>query len=297
MFELSQVRCFVAVAEELHFGRAAGRLNMTQPPLSRQVQLLEHSLGAQLLVRTSRVVKLTPAGRTFLAEARRMLRIAENAQTSARRVAQGNAGTVAIGFTAGAGYAFLPKLIMRCREVLPEVDLVLKEMVSSDQLEALSSGQLDVGLMRPPIQRPEFQARCVLREPLVAAVASNHALARKSRVKLADFAGQPFVMYSPHEARFFYDVVAATFNQAGVAPRYVQYMSQIHSILALVKSGLGSAIVPEAAASLHFDGVTLRPLSPKETRPVELFVAWRSRNDNPVLPRFLDLASLISKRA
>src|SRR3569623_1164806 len=141
MFDLNQLRCFVTVAEELHFGRAATRLNMTQPPL---------------LERTSRAVRLTPAGRSFLPEARRILKLAESASQVARRIALGKTGSLKIGFTAAAAYGFLPELVAACRAKLPEVDFSLKEMVSGDQFEALTSGQIDAGLLRPPLARPEL---------------------------------------------------------------------------------------------------------------------------------------------
>ena len=133
MFDLNQLRCFVTVAEELHFGRAAARLNMTQPPLSRQIQVLEHIIDAPLLERTSRSVRLTPAGRSFLPEARRILKLAESASQVARRIALGKIGSLKIGFTAAAAYGFLPELVAACRARLPEVDFSLKEMVSGDQ--------------------------------------------------------------------------------------------------------------------------------------------------------------------
>jgi DNA-binding transcriptional LysR family regulator len=153
MFELSQLRCFAAVAEELHFGRAAARLNMTQPPLDRQIQLLEHALGVGLFERTSRSVRLTPAGRAFHAEARRVLDLAEGAGLAAKRVARGEAGSITIGFTAAASYGFLPRLLAAARAAMPGVDLALKKMVTADQTEALSSGQIDLGLLRPPVDR------------------------------------------------------------------------------------------------------------------------------------------------
>jgi DNA-binding transcriptional LysR family regulator len=289
MFELSQLRCFVAAAEELHFGRAAERLNMTQPPLSRQIQLLERIVGVPLLERTSRIVRLTPAGRTFLPEARRILRLAESATVATRRIASGEAGAVTIGFTAAAGYSFLPQLITAARLRLPGVDLVLREMVTADQLEALASQRIDVGLLRPPVHR-DFDSVCVVREPLLAALPAGHALAAAAdapALTLGDFDRQPFVMYSPYEARYFYDLVAAAFGTAGLAPRYAQHISQIHSILALVRAGLGAALVPEAAANLRFEGVVFRPVRMQPERPVELFLAWREDSDNPALRPFL----------
>src|SRR6516165_2250826 len=149
MFEISQLRCFVAVGEELHFGRAAQRLNLTQPPLSRQIRLLEHQVGTQLLERTSRVVRLTAAGKAFFPDAARILRLAEEAASTAQRIAKGEKGSIAIGFTAAFGYGVLPEIVRRLRERAPGISLTLKEMVTGSQLEALHSGQLDVGLMRP----------------------------------------------------------------------------------------------------------------------------------------------------
>src|SRR5579863_3120463 len=189
-FELRQLRCFVAAAEELHFGRAAARLNMTQPPLSRQIQVLEHIVEATLFDRTSRSVRLTPAGRSFLPEARRILKLAESASQVARRIAMGKTGSLKLGYTAAAAYGYLPELIAACRARLPEVDFSLKEMVSGDQLEALTSGQIDAGLLRPPIGRPELATRRVLAEPLLAAIPRKHPLASAATLSIKDFDGQ-----------------------------------------------------------------------------------------------------------
>lgn len=289
MFELSQLRCFVAVAEELHFGRAATRLNMTQPPLSRQVQLLERILGVVLLDRTSRSVRLTPAGRAFLIEARRILRLAESASLATRRIASGEAGRVAIGFTAASGYSFLPKLVELARERLPSVDLALREMVTGEQIEALLTGRIDLGLIRPPLNRPEFDKLRVMTEPLVAALPSGDPRLDKAVVSLGDFDALPMIMYAPEGAGYFHGMLSGLFDAAGVSPQQVQHMSQIHSILALVHARIGAAIVPEAAMRLHFDGVEFRPLDISPARPVELFVAWRRDNDNPSLKPLLDL--------
>jgi DNA-binding transcriptional LysR family regulator len=289
VFELSQLRSFVVVAEELHFGRAAARLHLTQPPLSRQIQLLEHQVGAQLLERSSRNVRLTPAGRGFLPEARAILRLAESASLSAQRISRGEAGSLAIGFTASTGYRFLPDLIVVCREHLPGVELVLKEMVTMEQVEALASGRLDVGLLRPSAAMADFQTRCVAREPLVVALPAEHPLAKGRAPTLEDFDHAPFLTYSPIEARYFHDLVAGTFSRAEVHPDYTQYVTQIHSILALVRAGLGAALIPEAAMSLRFEGVVFRALEKlRPARPVELFMAWKRDNENPVLEKFMD---------
>ncbi len=289
MFELSQLRCFVAVAEELHFGRAAQRLNMTQPPLSRQVQLLERILGVVLLDRTSRSVRLTPAGRAFLIEAKRILRLADSAALATRRIASGDAGRVAVGFTAASGYSFLPNLVDLARTKLPNVDLTLRELVSGEQVEALLTGRIDLGLVRPPLTRPEFDKVRVLTEPLVAALPSGDPRLEKDVIALSDFGDQPMVMYAPEGAGYFHGMLSAMFDEAGVSPQYVQHMAQIHSILALVHARIGAAVVPEAATKLHFEGVEFRPLETSPERPVELFVAWRRDNDNPSLKPLLAL--------
>lgn len=290
MFELSQLRCFAAVAEELHFGRAAARLHMTQPPLSRQVQLLEQRLGVTLLERTSRSVRLTSAGRSFLADARQILRLAESATLSVRRAARGESGSVTIGFTAASGYGVMPGMIARCRARVPDVEINLREMVTMEQVEALGAGGLDLALLRPHTSLEEFDSVRLIREPLVVALPSSHPLARDRRdPALADFEGMPFVMYSPIEARYFHDLVAAAFTTAGVRPEYTQYTSQIHSIIALVAAGIGAALVPEAATSLHFEGVIFRPIrKARAMQPVELYVAWKSDNDNPARESVLE---------
>ena len=256
--------------------------------------VLEHVIDAVLLERTSRSVSLTLAGRSFLPEAKRILKLAESAALVAKRIAAGKTGAIKIGFTAAGAYKFLPLLVKAMRFRLPDVDLSLKEMVSSEQFDELGSGQIDVGLLRPPIARPELAALRVVAEPLVAALPADHDLASKPTLSLKDIDNEPFVMYAPYESRYFYDLLVAEFTRAQVLPRYVQHLSQIHSILSLVRAGLGLAIVPEASASLHMEGVVFRPLRIKAAKPVELFLVWRKESDNPLLPAIIDVAREIS---
>ena len=283
MFELSQLRCFVAAAEELHFGRAAQRLNMTQSPLSRQIQLLERILDVTLLERTSRNVSLTPAGRVFLIEARRIVRLAESAQLSARRVAKGDAGKVAIGFTAVSGYSLVPRIVASARAALPNIELELREMVTTDQVDALLTGLIDIGFVRPPLTRHEFDTTLVLDEPFVVALPAGDARADKSVLDLADFDGQSLIMYARQGAGYFHDMLVRLFDEAGVAPNYIQHVTQIHSMLGLVRAGLAGAIVPQSAAGLHMTDVQFRQLTTVPARPVELYQAWRRDNANPAL--------------
>ncbi|AGK48322.1 bacterial regulatory helix-turn-helix, lysR family protein [Burkholderia thailandensis MSMB121] len=289
MFELSQLRCFVAVAEELHFGRAAERLHMTQPPLSRQVRLLEHQIGTELLERTSRSVKLTAAGRGFLPDAARILRLADEAAATARRVATGAAGTLAIGFTASVGYGLLPSLVSAVRAASPDVRLTLKEMVSGAQLEALDARLIDVGLLRPPVEHGELASAPCVREALVLALPQASAGAWPKHPTLRDCEGKPLLMYSPYEARYFHQLVSGLLERADVLPDIVEYVSQIHSMLALVRAGIGAALIPAAASMLHFEGVVYRPVRTTPAKPVELTLAYRKDNDNPVFGALKDV--------
>lgn len=287
MFALSRLTCFIAVAEELHFGRAAERLHMTQPPLSRQIQQLEHELGVQLVDRTSRTVTLTAAGIAFLPDARRIVRLAESAELTVRRVPTGDLGTVAMGFTGASAHAVLPLLLRTASEILPDVEIVLREMVSSAQLESLAGGELDLGLIRPTATRPGITTRPLHHEPLVAALPADHTLAQRDRLDVEDFDNQPFVMYSPVDARYFNELLVSTFTAAGVAPRYVQYVTQVHTMLVLVRSGLGLALVPESAMTMQPAAVEFRPVSTVRPRPVQLNAAWRPENPNPALARLI----------
>jgi len=284
MFEISQLRCFVAVAEELHFSRAAERLNMTQPPLSRQIRLLEHHVGAELLERNSRSVRLTAAGKAFLSEAARILRMAEEAALTARRAARGEQGSLAIGFTSASGYSLLPEVVRRLRARAPGVSLNLKELVSTDQVEALNAGELDLGLMRPHTVNSELESLPLASEALMLAIHESEAGQWPLEPTLQSLHGRPFVMYSPHEARPFYQMLSERFARAGVVPDVVEHIGQIHTMLGLVRAGVGAALIGEGAASLKFDGIVMRRM---ETEPVHMVATYRRDNDNPVLRLFL----------
>ncbi|MBY0243554.1 MAG: LysR family transcriptional regulator [Burkholderiaceae bacterium] len=284
MFEISQLRCFVAVAEELHFGRAAERLNMTQPPLSRQIQLLEHSVGVVLLGRSSRVVKLTAAGKAFLPEAARILRLADEAGLLARRVAKGEQGNLAIGFTSASGYTLLPEVVRRLRARTPELALTLKELVSTAQVEALNAGQLDLALMRPMVLHSELVSLPIATEDMVLAIPQQQAGTWPAAPTLACLHQRPFIMYSPHEARPFFQMLSSRFERAGVVPDVVEHIGQVHTMLALVSASIGVALVPEACMRLHFDGIVFRRM---DTEPVSTVCTYRRDNDNPILQLFV----------
>ncbi len=293
MLELYQLRCFVALAEELHFGRAAVRMNITQPPLSRQIQMLEATVGVRLLDRTNRFVRLTPAGRAFLNEARSLLGHAQTAVTTARLAESGRVGAATIGFTSLAAMWLVPLLVSAARSGLPGVALILREMLSTDQEQRLLTGQLDLGILRPPVHRPELETMAIHRETLVFALHRKDRLARRRRIGLPDIHGHPFVMYSPDDARSFFDLLASLFHQAGIVPDIVQHVGMPHAILAMVDAGLGAALVPASAQRLALPNVVFRPAAlPAALSPqllIELHVAWRRANDNPALAPLLDI--------
>ena len=288
IYDLKQLRCFVTVGEELHFGHAAKRLNMTQPPLSRHIQMLEYTLNLQLLQRTSRSVQLTPAGQAFLADARRILALVENAASAAQRISKGEAGLIKLGFTAASSYSFLPGLLADVKAELKDIRVELSEMVTVQQLEALRESRLDLGLVRPPVEELGMATAPVASEQLVLAVPHSHPFASHPPCSLKDLAGERFITFSPVHGRYFYELIAGILSGAGVSVKYVQHVSQVHSILALVSAGIGISIVPETARRLHFEGVELREL-PAPATFAELHLAWCTENSNPALPAFRDL--------
>ena len=284
MRDLFQLRCFVAVCEELHFGKAAVRLHMTQPPLSRQIQLLEEAVGARLLERTSRSVRLTAAGESLYRDALKLLRLADEAATSARLTAQGDSGRVVVGYTAVAGYRLIPRLLRLARQALPGIDIVLEEMVSAEQFKALAGEALDLAFVRPLCSDADLLYHCIVREPMVLALPAEHPLAGQDSVALADAEGQPLVMYSEKEGKYFHDKIKALFIASGVRPHYVHHIGQTHTIMALVQAGIGIAIVPASASHLPFGNVRFRAL----WRPdvvAEIYLAWRRAERNPAQRR------------
>ncbi|QDP96185.1 LysR family transcriptional regulator [Microlunatus elymi] len=289
VLSLELVQSFVTVAEELNFGRAAERLNVTQPPLSRRIQQLERDLGVELFVRSHRGVTLTPAGEAFLGDARRLLALAEEARATVRRVPGGEVGTVSVGFTAATAYEFLADLLRLAADRLPGVQLVLREMVTGAQLQALHQNSLDLGLIRPPARGSDLTSLPVASEPMLAAVPSGCELAGSAELSVRDFDGRPLVMFDPAGARYFHDLALAAFRSAGVTPEIRQYVTQIHTALALVGAEVGLALVPQAARALRFEGVTLLPVGDLAGFPAELEVCWRPDRINPARDRLIAL--------
>jgi DNA-binding transcriptional LysR family regulator len=286
MFDLKQLRCFVAVAEELHFGRAATGMNMTQSPFSRQIKLLEEYLGVQLLDR-DRHVRLTSSGRAFLVEARNILESIETLAAATRQTATGETGGITLGFTTTAGFSLMPEIVMRCRDCLPKISLALRELTSQDQVAALDAGGIDVGLVWPPLN-PLTCRMLLAEEPLVAALPAGDPRLQKSALLVSDFHNRPFVTYARDTAAYLHDTVASLFEKADCAPLFAQHLGNAHAILGMVGSGMGAALVPESATRLHLNGVGFRPLWDADAR-VELYAAWSAGNTNPAVAKFLEI--------
>jgi DNA-binding transcriptional LysR family regulator len=288
MFELAQLRCFTTVATELNFRRAAERLHMTQPPLSRQIQLLEHSLGVALFTRSTRSVALTAAGRAFFIEAQALLEHAQSAALAAKRVAQGQIGSVTISFVASAVYQFLPRVLAQAQRERPGLAIALQEMNTFDQLEALRARRIDLGIVRAPMAQQGFASECLLREPFMLAVPRRHPLASREVLTIAALDQQPFIMYSHAAWQPFNELLTGMFRSAGVTPNYVQFLGSTLTILALVNAGMGLALVPRGARVVRFENILFRPISLAPGIHSELHLVWRDDNDNPAFLLMLD---------
>ena len=289
MLELSQLNCFVAAAEEMHFGRAAIRLNMTQATLSRQIQALERALKVGLFERANRTVRLTSAGRVFLPEAKRILAMMESATNWTRRAWQGEAGVIRLGFVASAAFVDLPDLLRGAKNALPDVQILLKEMTTTAQKDALLADMIDVAILRPPIDHGKFGVFRMRTEKFFAALHASDPRAAKAKLTLQDFDRQNYIMYSTEGAGYSHAMLTAMFDRAGVAPVMVHHLDQNHSILSLVSAGLGAAMVAEGVTRLVFENVVFRPVETEPARPLEMYMLWRKQNENPALPAFLAL--------
>jgi DNA-binding transcriptional LysR family regulator len=269
-----QLRYFVAVAEHLHFGRAAAALHISQPPLSRAVRDLEAQLGARLLARSKRRVELTPEGSRFYDEAKRLLGQLERAAREVGAMASGESGRLRLGFVSLADYGVLPGLLKSFKAARPGVSLALREMLSPEQAVALAAGELDFGLLLPPVAG-ELEHLVVQSEKFVAALPSRHAaLRRGGRIAMRDLAAEPFVMVPREIAPGLYDIVAGLAARAGFAPRVAQEAIQMQTVVSLVSSGLGVAIVPASIANLGRRGVVYREIADPHPR-LDLWLAWR----------------------
>jgi DNA-binding transcriptional LysR family regulator len=285
--KLRHLQSFVAVAEELHFGRAAERLHMAQPPLSEQIRQLEAELGVTLLHRTTRRVELAPAGEVLLARAREILASVDRATQDTQRAARGELGRLAVGFTGSSTYALLPALAAALRSALPGVLLELHgELLTPAQVASLLDGTLDLGLLRPPVRQRELAFEVIRWEPLIAAIPQAHPLAAADAVPLEKLSAEPFISYPSHFRSVLHDAIEETCAAHGFLPRVAHEVSETATLVSFVAAGLGVSLVPESTRHMTVDGAVYRPLA-GDTTTVELAVAWRRDDVTPVLERAL----------
>jgi DNA-binding transcriptional LysR family regulator len=293
MLDLRRLRYFTAVADELHFGRAAARLHIAQPPLSQQIRRLETELGVELFRRNRRRVELTGAGRLLLENGRPLLQEADRVEALLLRAGRGEAGRLRIGFVGSASYETLPAILRAFRESRPEVELTLREMTTPDQLGALGTGRLDVGLIRPPVTDagPVDLVPLVL-ERIIAVLPDTHPLAARERVAVADLADEPFVFFPRRIGVTLYDDVLAVCREAGFTPRIVQEAEETHTVISLVSAGIGVSLLPEAVETIRRPHVVFRPLDGPNTE-LELSLAKRAGDSSPLVQQFVETAQAV----
>ncbi|WP_413738428.1 LysR family transcriptional regulator [Sodalis sp. RH21] len=289
MFELGQLRCFITLANELSFRRAAQKLNMTQPPLSRQIQLLEHQLGVRLFERSTRSVQLTSAGQAFLVEAINIIEQTNNAVVTVKRIALGEMGNISISFVACAVYEYLPKVIQQVQDKYPCIGFTLKEMPTPAQINGLQLRRMDLCIVRDPPYIEGFINELLVTESFVLAIPAEHPLVNVDNLTPECLAGQPFITYASSGWRPFYEMIAAAFRRHKIHPQYAHSIESTVTILSMVNSGLGIALVPACSKSICFPNIVFRTFDIDPNLRSNLYLVWREDNKNPVLPVLLDM--------
>ncbi|HDX8687507.1 TPA: LysR family transcriptional regulator [Klebsiella michiganensis] len=277
--ELRHLRYFIAVAEDLHFGHAAARLNISQPPLSQQIQILEQQIGARLFARTNRSVSLTEAGRQFLADSRQILSQVDDAAARAARLHHGETGELRIGFTSSAPFIkAVSDTLSTFRRRYPDVHIQTRETNTREQIVPLNEGALDLGLMRNT-QLPDTLAwERVLREPLLAMVPRDHPLASKPRVSLRELAREPFVFFDPHVGTGLYDDILGLMRRYDLTPAITQEVGEAMTIIGLVAAGLGVSILPASFRRVQLLEMCWLPIEEQDAVS-EMWLVWSKHHE------------------
>jgi DNA-binding transcriptional LysR family regulator len=291
--ELRHLRYFIAVAEELHFSRAAERLHIAQPPLSQQIQQLEAQLGVELFHRkTKRQVQLTEAGQVFLQEAYQLLAQLEKAIELTQKTGRGEKGQLLIGFTSLVTYDLLPLILRRFREQFPEVELILNELTTTQQEQALQHRRIHVGFAHPPLEDNTLNQECIRREALIVAMLATHVLAEQEKISVRSLVNENFIMFPRHLGFGLYDQIVSLCQQGNFSPKVTQEAIQVQTIIGLVSAGMGIAIAPYSLQNVQRAGVVYRAFEDK-TPLVETAVVWREAEITPVVRAFLQVVRSI----
>ncbi|AIC30417.1 LysR family transcriptional regulator protein (plasmid) [Rhizobium etli bv. mimosae str. IE4771] len=292
--DIRSMACFVAVAEELHFHRAAGRLHLTQPSLSQRIRALEDEIGAELFIRDRRGVALTPAGKAFLDPARRAIENARTAREQALRAFRGEVGTLKLGFTVIAFYGILPQAVQAFRRRYPDVEVELNEMNSPSLESALMTGAIDLAVLHPPLANPNLAIHDLPAEPLVLALPADHPLADLEEIHLADLAGQPLLIAPRRIGPSIYDRIIALFHEQGVTPRIVQEVTPMTTLVGLVSAGAGMGLVTAGISRLPRPGVAFRPTTP-EPPSLPIAASWLKPDLSATGKRFLEIVVALDR--
>jgi DNA-binding transcriptional LysR family regulator len=294
--ELRHLRYFRTVATELHFGRAAEKLHIAQPPLSHQIRQLETELGFELFNRTKRSVALTPAGEVFLIQVDRIFQQLAQAIEIGRKTSRGELGQISIGFVGSATYNILPLILHQFRDRYPQVQIELHELTTDRQFIWLHEGRIDIGLMRPPIIEPDVSSQVIFQESLVVVLPVTHQLATMTTIDLALLSTEPFILFQRQFAPGLYDPIITICQAAGFSPLVVQECIQMQTIVSLVSANMGVSILPASIQEVQRDGVVYKPIQdpivPASTLTQQLAtiaIGWRTDDDSPIVHRLLEI--------
>lgn len=287
--ELRHLRYFIAVAEELHFGRAAARLFIAQPSLSQQIRQLEVELGFPLLKRTKRSVELTDAGKVFLAAAQHILVQVQEAKRAAQRAYRGEVGRLVVGYISSSTYDLLPMILRAYRERFPHVEVALRELTTPAQVRALEENELQVGLLRLPISTPLVNVEVIRREPIVCVLPEEHPLTVHKRIAVPQLAHEQFVLQSRQHGGGYYVQVMKLCLASGFSPNVVQEVTETHTIVGLVAAGIGISLVPQSIRNIRSEGIVYRELEGTATM-TEIALAWRRDAHSAIVQNFLMVA-------
>ena len=287
--EIRHLRYFATLAEELNFSRAAERLHISQPPLTRQIQQLEQELGSRLFRRNTRGVELTPAGEALLQDARRILDMVDSAKDRACKLRLGQIGRLDVGVFGSAILNHIPRVLLEFRNRYPNVEIVVHQQTKAEQILALRERRLTIGFNRRLPAEPDIVAETVLVEPLVVAMLETHPLASRGALRIADLEGEPIILYPSNTRPGFGDDVMSLFRDEGIEPNVVQEVTDVVIAIGLVASGFGICVTPHAASSLNLPGLVYRPIDADPSPSIDLTCLYRRDDDSPILHAFLSI--------
>jgi DNA-binding transcriptional LysR family regulator len=290
--ELRHLRYFRTVATELHFGHAAEKLHIAQPPLTKQIKDLEAELGFELFIRTKRSVTLTPAGQAFLVEVTQIFQQLDRAIDIGRKTSRGELGQISIGFVGSATYNILPVMLQQFRDRYPQVQIELHELTTDRQLIWLREGRIDIGLIRPPIIDRNLASEVIFQESLVVALSTNHHLAKLDTIELSSLATEPFILFPRQLAPGLYDPIISICQAAGFSPQVVQECIQMQTIVSLVSAKMGVSILPKSIQQAQRQGVVYKPIrfgSAAVEKLAKIAIVWRLNDRSPTMNRLLEL--------